>query len=596
MRKTSNKNWSISCQTIHEPKLKLRSEIGKIKLKDNITIIASQAGSGKTTRVIKHIEKTILSEIEKNEIIIKENTGKKKSEQKPLKKTTFAIYAKNHKLLRDEYLPDLKKYGAVHVKGVTYVDPITNECMCPEPKMVKLHKKLKSVNVVCFKICEKSKEEKEECPYFSQNKNAQIILAPIDILRDNIKRDEIIIDENIVQVEEIKKAYDASKLISAKLKLAIKNNNAKWIFDNAKLIRHLNSKAEERYIKNEEWEKLAKITKFNIQNQIFLTRNKLEVWYKPKLYDVFGIASQHENTKISMLCATFNEEYFVDMLKFYSGEIGIKKLKMTKTTEYIDKLEFQNNKLVRTEIPKIMRKKDYEESNISVKIYNTKTENKDAIVYHINPQHKYVNSEPSDMLETMQIIHEKYPEVGCIGRKEFIDELGFGLHYNAAEGSNKFNNSDLFIKIGSYAQNIEAHAKEYQQHYMDFSRPKFPKKDNAHVLDIYKWIKEKYGRKCESFIQWRNKAKNHDAVHRNRGLWNGYRCVVVFGIMPKGISEEFTLKEFECKNENIESFIENIIEDLENVKDEYFIKLYNEYNPEPLTEDDFYDLPDEIFD
>lgn len=599
MRKTSNKNFHIETENINiSDHVLLRSEINNIEIKDNISVLACQPGIGKTTYILNRIEQKILSEIEENKKIEEFNKHCSEKEKKKFKRTTFAIFTKNHKLLREEYLPRLQKYGAEHIKGVTYVDPTTRECMCPDPEMIKYHDDLRSIEIVCGKICKKSKEEKKECPYNKQNKKAQIIFAHINNLNYGKGRDEIIIDESLTTIKEVKKAYAVSKLIADNFFTALKENDSKWIREHIRLISDKLDLLKTNFEDLCEWKKLKLLLDFDINIQLFLISNKYEIWYRPKLYDLFDIVSNNKNTKVIMLCATFDEKYFTDMLKSYSGEIGIKSLKIVRSEKEVLKLQedmtFKMKKV-------IYNKKDFSESNISVKIFYTKTENKNTIVYHINPENRYSNSEPANMLDIMQYIHIRYPDVGCIGSKEFMVKLGdWGLHYGEAEGSNNYDDAESFIKIGSYTQNIKSHVDEYKQQYMDFDLPKLPKRDDPYMLDIMRWIEINCGKRCIDFINFQNYSKNYDAMHRNRGLWNNYRALIVFGMMPKGISEEFTIKEISCENKFIESIISEIIEEtmnknIQKEKDEEIIAeelLKQKIDEKEVTEEDFMNIPE----
>lgn len=538
MRKTSNKNWTISTHTFEiSDKMSLRSEIQHIVPVDNITVLAPQPGIGKTLWANRFIEEIIKSEKDINK----------------RKKQNFVVFAKNHKLLAEEYLPKLKEFGAIHWKGF--------EKMCPDSDMCELYQQFPNPKIICGKICELDEEEKKGCPYHEQFQNKEVVLAPIQMMRENEDRfDNIIIDENFVETSEIKKEYMLARLISNRFQRALKENDSKWIKEHKKMLyvkynEHMNFLIEAKL-----WKQVNKFLELDIEDQIFLSERKIEKWYRPALYNIFKNA---QNCKIILLCATFDEEYFTDMMKSYAGEFGFDK-------------------------------------EITTKIYYTKAQNKNTVVWHINPEHNYRFSEPANMIENMRIIHEKYPDVGCIGRSIFKQELGWGLHYNAAEGSNNFSDAEVFIKINYYIQNIGSMIEEYQQQYMDFDFPKMPKKEDGE--DMVRWVKEHGGRKCESFMNWRNESKNYDAIHRNRGLWYDYRSVIVFGIMPKGISEEFTVKEISLTNQNIESFISEIIKETRNKnmqKDEEDKKMHEELlkqhiEDEPITEEEYMNIPEPI--
>jgi len=308
MRQKSNKNFNIVTETISiSDKTILRAEIYKTPILDNTTIFACQAGFGKTTYIINRIEERMKKEIEENKIIEEYNKDKTESEHKKYKHTRFAVYAKNHKLLREEYLPRLEKYGAVHVKGVTYVDPKTKECMCPDPKMVEMHDYFRSIKIVCGKICKKDKEEKADCPYFKQNKKAQIILAPIELLKGNIdNRDEVIVDENIVSVSKVEKAYLVSKMMDSKFYKALKEDNGNWMKYNKYKLLSLKSKLLEKNIEEEVMLELRKL--YDMTSKRYSYTDLFYIIREEKKLSILEYNKQLQKTSRDMLAESLRLE------------------------------------------------------------------------------------------------------------------------------------------------------------------------------------------------------------------------------------------------------------------------------------------------
>jgi hypothetical protein len=177
-----------------------------------------------------------------------------------------------------------------------------------------------------------------------------------------------------------------------------------------------------------------------------------------------------------------------------------------------------------------------EEAEISVKIYYTNFTNKDSVIYHINTNDNYRKSTPYKMDEILEHVKDKYPDVGLIAKQDFIKKVGFGVHYNNAEGTNNYEHSDVLIKPNYYTGNIEAYVEDYKKYYMDFDRPKI----TEHTDDLYRWVQIHMGAKCEWWIDWRNEAINYDGMHRNRALWSN-KSIIVFGDVPKRCYNEFTV-------------------------------------------------------
>lgn len=596
MRLSSNKNWSIlpSEKLDFEDRDFIRISVSDIKLDTKITCIVSQAGSGKTTSTTSRIHNIV-----------------EKPENKKIK---IAVYSKNHQLLREEYLPLLQKLDVSHIKGITYPDPITKECMCPEPEMVKLHNKMKNIKVVCTKICEKTKAERSECPYFMQDKKAQIILASIGSMNKTTRKDFVFIDENFMEVEKIEKQYKGARIFGGNdLVRVLKENDAKWIRDHNKKLYIDYNNSLDFWIKTKTWDKVEELLKFKIEEQIYLINNKLEFWYRPKLYDVFDLASNNDKIKIILLCATFNEDFFRYALRSYAGEFSIRQKKVTKETQITKEIQFNElNEPELIEHKKILTKKDYVPTTIDVKIFYTEARNKNTIVYNINPTFNYRNREPANMVEIIKNIHngtefrKVYSEIGCIGRMEFIDKIGFGLYYNAAEGSNLYNNTEVIVKTSDYVQNIDSMIEEYRQLYMDFDewtrRPTETGNKQKDTENLLNWGLKNGGTVFDKYMKWKNESKNYDAIHRNRGLWNDYRAVIVFGKLPRKIYEEFTVKEFNMENHFIEQFIIDVADDTRNKniqrEKEEEIKameiLKQNEEEDPKIEEDFMNIPEPI--
>jgi hypothetical protein len=307
VRKYSNKNFKIEVEIL-QTNTYARLMYADIKPTNSITILAPQPGIGKTSWAKKFIQENIFKSDEKD---------------------NFVVFAKNHKLLTDEYEPELEGFGAVH--WLSFAN------MCPDEEIVKIYNEVnhpKMVGVLCGHVCKKTDEEKKECPYHVQFQNRKLVLAPIHMMSECEDRFKyIFIDENFMNIRTVNKDYKTSKLLSNGLYKALKNNDVRYIINHRLSLNIRYGEYKDFLIKSKLWKQLSELLDFDLKEQEFLAKNKLETWYKPFLYNVFNTVDSNKNRRVIMLCATFNEEYFRDMIKFYSGEVGFTRTDKVKVGE-----------------------------------------------------------------------------------------------------------------------------------------------------------------------------------------------------------------------------------------------------------------------
>jgi hypothetical protein len=463
MRVQRKQGFRISVETLISKNIEdFRENLRQIKFDAELNILALQPGLGKSYKITdtcNHLDDDV----------------------------SFGIYTNHHNLL-DWYQSKIP--FAAHWYGFTY--------LCHSDEMKEIYQLIGSPATICGYIC----KDKKECEYLKQFK-AKKILAPSNFLHIKTKSDIVFIDENIMQVDEIRKTEPkVAALISDSFAKSLKNNDLKWFQYNK---RRLYARYEERkkdLIKKKEWGYLKKLLKVNLDEQLFLVRKKLGVWYRPYLYSIFELAQEK---RVVMSCATFGRDYFEDMIKSYSGEIGFNK------------------------------------KEITVRIYYSKMRNRGTIVYHINPSNNYRKAAPSDIVNTVKTIKTVFPDVGVIGDMKTIEALKNegvdGLYFGNAEGLNTFEKRDVILKTRYFLWNIIGSMDLYKKHYLELDLP-----DCTKDGDALSFIEKHYPKKALEFNDWYNEATNYDAMHRSRGLIRD-ASIINFGVLPKRIYDEYTIKE-----------------------------------------------------
>lgn len=469
MRTHSKKGFSIEKVMLKSKTLSdLRIEKLSLKFDADLNITKNQPGTGKTYDIIKMVN------------------------DPDLKKSKDIIFSKHHNILSSEYDP--------YIKNVIHWHSFNDLCQDEDMKKVKFEQKLMP-KTVCRYMC----KNKDSCPYLGQFKSVTKVTAPIQFIHKAEGFSRIFIDENFMETDRIVKDLGTAARIDEDFRLALVKNNSKWMQRNERRMFVLLSKALEFEIKNENWKIVEKLESFNIKEQAFLIRNKMLVWYRPKIYKIFDII-QGKSTVI-LASATFPEEFFIDMLKSYSGEIGFKR-------------------------------------DVKIKIYESEVENKNTIIYNINPEQNYRKGEPNQIIEYLDVIVDRYPDLQVIGTKKFFkkNDIQYGIQFGNAEGLNEYQHNLALLKTKYYTEDFVGITQEYNKFY----------DEKLEYTDF-----ESMSWKWKEFSKWRNEAINYDSLHRNRGLIYN-RVLFVFGAVTNKMKKEFTVIKVDAKTpDDLEFYLQH---------------------------------------
>lgn len=511
MRLTSNQNFEIEYEIIQGTIAQIRKKISLVKFDCDITIFANQPGIGKTYNAIQHI-----------------------------KKNPSSIFLTSKHALLDEIEKEIPQSS--HWYGISNPrSPCTK-------KTNKDYIKLKELGVQDSIICEYLKCKK--CSYRDQFKEDKRVLAPVQYVNSSYlkndkgeyKYDTFFFDESLLTVEEF--TYELKKLLAYVSLLEnvkppyLKNSLSGWLKNKDIDSLKLNKKFIQVKIKEcifylyekKLYTPIKHLSKLDIDKIILtlemqkLYNGKIENWYKPYLYNVFDIA---QNKKVVLNHATFNEEFFYDLLSFYEGEIGFQK-------------------------------------QITIKIYYSKLENRKTIVYNVNPHsyypkvslqnvasianiHKHLEGIASEIrTDNIGVISFKdKTQINTISKNETFMKTGLdSMHYGGSAGKNTLENKNCLVIAGTY-QTGEHAIELYNKFYLD----------NLKVEDAFKMEIEKTGHpftydnvinpKLGLIQHLTEELEMYDAFHRNRGLINDNRIIVAFSYIPNQIRNEFTVRDYE---------------------------------------------------
>ena len=411
----------------------VRKELKDIKFDNGITVLALQPEVGKTETFIKYCEAN--------------------------KDKNIAYFALNHDLL-DEVEKRIKEKipssNVIHWKG--------KRILCRLYKEDGFIKTLIDSGLPIYDICRdchllKECQPKEHRKQFIYQKPA-ILLAPLEYIKGHAGEFDIVfVDEMITKCyayslpdeKEVTKAvsilggFENSPALK-KLLNVIKNSDK---FDEPDLIelRRIFWRGLNKSLLNcnlDDFKSSAKVLSGINKSIEFLKwrdiykksdsyEKSLKTYFEPYIYKLFELA---ESIPIVLMDATFNEELFEDLLQGYDGEFVIK-------------------------------------NNFDVNIYYSHVENKESVIYRVNPTYWYPKSSATsgiiqDIKKLYNIQVKKDKKVGIITFKDIeLQFEGFRiLHYGNLRGKNEFENDDVLILLGTYQLNPIGIIKEHNELYL----------------------------------------------------------------------------------------------------------------------------------
>jgi len=418
---------------------KVRAQLEQISFDKGITVLALQPEAGKTEAFIKYCEAN--------------------------QNQNIAYFAPYHSLLNEVEQRLEGASNVIHWYGKKNICQLYKD---KDPFLIALIENGLTTRFYC-ESCKLS----DECGYKSHINQfdfsrPSIILAPLEYIKKHAdKFDAIFVDEFVIKsyaysLPEKKDIREAIRILRNFEKLPIFDD----LCNELKIIEYPNGltdigpisrmelaeKLNEMNLTNlrdifqrgmsksniDDFELLAKVLK-DINNladflkwkQIYRDsegyEKDLNTYYDPYIYKLFELA---ESKPIIIMDATFNEELFEDLLRGYDGEFGI--------------------------------------NNFDINVYKTSIQNKDSVIYRVNPTAWYPKSSiiyheqiNIDLINSVKKLYKFYTKigkkVGIITIKDIKEQIFNGfetLHYRNLRGKNEFENFDVLILLGTPQPNL----------------------------------------------------------------------------------------------------------------------------------------------
>ncbi|MGB9936313.1 MAG: hypothetical protein ACPK7O_01195 [Methanobacterium sp.] len=413
-------------------------------------------------------------------------------------------------------------------------------------------------NIICkFCNCDKS-----SCIYKEQFElpNDVIVVAPKQFIPTNYVMDKywdaIIIDENIENSHKIEYTYpliskgifnqysvnyelykEIGSVISSPQSaniVQLKEKASNSIEELSRLIRKLKKKSNILKATSEESNLIQYLNNINNSIEWVSYARKYgpkEHFYKPYLHYAFDLRKE-DNSKIIILNTSVNEWIYNKLAEQYEHQLPQSKF-------YSKELENKNSLLL---------KYTYQKRSCS----KSKITAEEGTLFGGN-----YGDEILDMLiKAVSFANNKKLKLGIITFKSlkyeidrvFGDKIHILSHFGGHQGSNKFDDVDMLIVIGTYHINPKALYLKYYQITGEHLKDNPAKWNNSKIINGT-LISLTDNEELNKLKLYKLNEEQGQAIFRSGAHVKKGKIVIIFGHVPKGIEKSLQYRNFKSKNQ-----------------------------------------------